>query len=77
MRRWLKWTGLALVAALLAAAVGVAVATAATKLPGSELTPAGYRQSTSVYVKMRDGVEIAVTILLPPDIKSGRASAGF
>jgi putative CocE/NonD family hydrolase len=71
MRRWLKWTGLALVAVLLAAAVGVVVATAATKLPGSEVTPAGYRQSTSVYVKMRDGVEIAVTTLLPPDLKTG------
>jgi uncharacterized protein len=70
MRRWLKWTGLALVAAFLTAAVVVAVATATTKLPGSELTPAGYRQSTSVYVKMRDGVEIAVTILLPPDLKA-------
>jgi hypothetical protein len=62
MRRWLKWAGLMLVAALLAAAGGSAVATSATKLFGSELTTAGYRQSTSLYVTMRDGVEIAVTI---------------
>jgi uncharacterized protein len=40
-------------------------------LPGEEMTPAGIRQSTSEYVKMRDGVEIAVTINLPPDLKPG------
>jgi len=71
MRRWVKWCGLALVMTLLAAAAGVAIATVATKLPGSELTTAGYRQSTSLYVKMRDGIEIAVTVLLPPDLKAG------
>lgn len=71
MRRWAKWIGLGLVVALLGGAVCVAIATAATKLPGSEMTPAGYRQTTSVYVKMRDGVEIAVTILFPPDLKPG------
>ncbi|MBV9481396.1 MAG: CocE/NonD family hydrolase [Acidobacteria bacterium] len=62
---------MALPGALLAAAVGVTVAIAGMKLPGSEITPAGYRQTTSVYVKMRDGIEIAVTILLPPDLKPG------
>ena len=71
MRRWVKWIGLGLVGASLGGAAFVAIATAATKLPGSEMTPAGYRQSTSVYVKMRDGVEIAVTVLLPPDLKAG------
>ena len=71
MRRWLKWIALVLVTTSLAAALSVAIATAATKLPCSEVTPAGYRQSTSVYVKMRDGVEIAATVLLPPDIKAG------
>ena len=70
MRRWRKWIGLALVGTFSGGAVFLAIATAATKLPGSEMTPAGYRQSTSVYVKMRDGVEIAVTILLPPDLKA-------
>lgn len=72
MHRWLKWTGLASAAVLLAAVVGVAVATVRTKLPGSEMTPAGYRQTTSVYLKMRDGVEIAVTLLLPPDLSAGQ-----
>jgi uncharacterized protein len=71
MRRWTKWIGLGLVGTFLSGAAFLAVATAATKLPGLEMTPAGYRQSTSVYVKMRDGVEIAVTILLPPDLKAG------
>jgi putative CocE/NonD family hydrolase len=67
--RWAKWIGLGLVTASLGGAAFVAIAIVATKLPGSEMTPAGYRQSTSVYVKMRDGVEIAVTILLPHDLK--------
>ncbi|MGA7930116.1 MAG: CocE/NonD family hydrolase [Candidatus Sulfotelmatobacter sp.] len=49
----------------------VAVVTVSVKLPGEEMTPAGIRQSTSEYVKMRDGVEIAVTINLPPDLKPG------
>jgi len=66
-----KWIGLGLLVASLGVAACVAIATAVTKLPGSEMTPAGYRQSTSVYVKMRDGVDIAVTILLPPDLKPG------
>jgi uncharacterized protein len=71
MRRWAKWIGLGLIAALLGGAAFMAIATAATKLPGSEVTPAGYRQRSSFYVKMRDGVDIAVTILLPPNLKPG------
>lgn len=35
------------------------------------MTPAGFRRSTSHYVKMRDGVEIAVTIDVPSDLKGG------
>jgi uncharacterized protein len=42
-----------------------AIATTSTKLPGSEMTPAGFRESTSVYIRMRDGVKIAVTVFLP------------
>jgi hypothetical protein len=71
MRRWLKWTGLGLGAALLSAAVYLAIATALTKLPGEEMTPAGYRQSTSLYVNVRDGTEIAVTVMLPTDLNAG------
>jgi hypothetical protein len=69
MGRWFKWTGLSLVVVVLLALVGMAVATAVTQLPGEQMTPAGYRQSTSVYVKMRDGVEIAVTVILPPNLQ--------
>jgi hypothetical protein len=71
MWRWLKWIGLGLVAVSLSAAAFLAVATAIARLPGEEMTPAGYRESTSSYVKMRDGIEIAVTVLLPPDLKAG------
>jgi len=55
----------------LAATLAVVIVTARTKLPGEEMTPAGIRQSASEYVKMRDGVEIAVTINLPADLKPG------
>jgi putative CocE/NonD family hydrolase len=55
----------------LVASLVVAILTARANLPGKELTPAGIRQETSQYVKMRDGVEIAVTIDLPRDLKIG------
>ena len=69
--RWTKRIGLTLVVAVFAGIVYVAIATISVKLPGSEITPAGFRQETSTYVKIRDGVEIAVTVLLPPDLKAG------
>jgi uncharacterized protein len=72
MGRWFKWIGWSLVALVLLALVGLAVATWLTKLPGEQKTPAGYRQSTSVYVRMRDGVEIAVSVILPPDLRPGQ-----
>ena len=68
MLRWTKRIGV--VGAVLAVIVLV-IATISVKLPGSEMTPAGFRQETSTYLKMRDGVEIAVTVLLPPDMKGG------
>lgn len=72
MGRWLKRVGASFLALLFLALTGIVVATARTKVPGEETTPAGYRQSTSVYVKMRDGVEIAVTVMLPPDLQRGQ-----
>jgi putative CocE/NonD family hydrolase len=48
----------------------VAVATY-VKLPGEAMTPAGIRRSTSRYVKMRDGVELAASVYLPRDLKAG------
>jgi hypothetical protein len=55
----------------LAGLLVLAIITERTKLPGEEMTPAGLRRSTSEYVRMRDGVEIAVTVNLPADLKSG------
>jgi putative CocE/NonD family hydrolase len=60
-----------MIAAVLAAIVYVVIAAISVKLPGSEITPAGFHQETSVYIKMGDTVEIAVTVLLPPDLKAG------
>ena len=71
MRRWRKWIGLGLLTLVLLAVTFVAVATAKTKLPGEEMTSAGIRQASSEYVKMHDGVEIAVTVWLPLDWKPG------
>jgi uncharacterized protein len=39
--------------------------------PGGAIKPANVRQSSSLYVKMHDGVEIAVSVHLPPDLKEG------
>jgi uncharacterized protein len=41
------------------------------KPPGEKMTPAGMRQESSLYVEMHDGVEIAVSVYLPPDLKAG------
>lgn len=71
MRRWIRWVSLGLASLALVASILTGILAACTRLPGEEMTPAGIRQSTSTYVKMRDGVEIAVTIDLPPTLKQG------
>lgn len=71
MKRWFKRISIGVLTLALLAMFAVAVVTARTKLPGEEITPAGVRQSTSRYVKMRDGVEIAVTVDLPVDLQLG------
>ena len=71
MWRWVKWISGCLAGLLLGGLLVLAILTARTKLPGEEMTPAGIRQSTSLYVTMRDGTEIAVTVDLPADLKSG------
>jgi putative CocE/NonD family hydrolase len=43
-----------------------------TKLPGEESTPAGVRRDTALYIKMCDGVQIAVDVWLPPDYQAGQ-----
>ncbi|HXX15602.1 MAG TPA: CocE/NonD family hydrolase [Candidatus Eremiobacteraceae bacterium] len=67
-REWLQGASRALrkgLAVLLAAALSPAWA----RLPGEKTTPAGIPRSTARYVKMRDGVEIAVSLYLPKDLK--------
>jgi hypothetical protein len=77
MRKWTKRIGLSLASLVLCSALATTVLTASTHLPGNQTTPAGFRQYSSVYVKMRDGVEIAVAIMLPPDLRPNeRVSSG-
>ena len=71
MRRWFKRISAGVLSLGPLAMLALAVVTARAKLPGEEITPAGIRQSTSRYVKMRDGAEIAVTVDLPVDLKPG------
>ena len=69
--RWIAW-GLAAILGLAAVAIaGIALLAMRVKLPGEEIVPAGMRRNTSVYVRMRDGVEIAIDIWLPPGLKAG------
>jgi len=70
MLRWVKWIWGGVASLGLAGLLVLAIITERTKLPGEEMTPAGIRRSTSEYVRMRDGVEIAVTVDLPADLKS-------
>jgi putative CocE/NonD family hydrolase len=69
--RWIRPIGAGILSLGLVASIVLVIVTEKTKLPGEEMTPAGIRQSTSRYVTMRDGVEIAVTIDLPPGLKAG------
>jgi len=71
MRRLLRRVGAGVLGLALVMSVVVTVATALLELPGEENTPAGIRRSSSRYLKMRDGVEIAVSVYLPPDLKTG------
>ena len=71
MRRWLRWVGAGVLSLGLVISAVATLATARLKLPGEENTPAGIRRSTSRYLEMRDGVEIAVSVYLPPDLKGG------
>lgn len=68
--RWAKWIELSMLTAVLAGTVYVFIAAITLRPPGSEKTPAGFRQETSTYTEMRDKVEIAVTVLLPPDLRA-------
>src|SRR4029079_11973370 len=67
----MKPTGLGLLIAMALVASAPDGWAAASKMPAEVITPAGFRQATAVYVPMPDGVEIAVNVLLPPDLKPG------
>ncbi len=62
---------------LVALAVGVVAlgmllfAASQTKLVGEEMTPAGVKRITSQYLKMRDGLRIAIDVWLPEDYHTG------
>src|SRR5260370_5547068 len=71
MRRLQRWVGAGVLGLALVMSVVVTVATALLELPGEENIPAGIRRSSSRYLKMRDGVEMAVSVYLPPDLKAG------
>jgi len=71
MWSWAKRIALGGFGLTLVAALAVVILTARTKLPGELVTPAGIRESTSQYVKMRDGVEIAVNVSVPADLRPG------
>jgi hypothetical protein len=72
MPKWLKHVIFGLTG-LITFAVGVLVIlVTVTKLPGEEKTPAGIRQNTALYIKMRDGVQIAADVWLPRDYQAGR-----
>ncbi len=72
MTRWAKRTILG-AGGLAALTAGVLVILATlTKLPGEEKTPAGVRRDTALYIKMRDGVQIAADVWLPQDYQAGQ-----
>jgi putative CocE/NonD family hydrolase len=72
MSQWLKRIVLGL-AGLAALTVSVlAILATLTKLPGEEKIPAGVRRDRALYIKMRDGVQIAVDVWLPKDYQVGQ-----
>lgn len=69
--RIIRRAALLLLSCLLAITALVGTITAKTEFPGEGMTSAGIRQSSSTYIRMRDGVEIAVTVTVPIDLKPG------
>ena len=71
-KRWLKRVVLGLVGLAALTASVLAILATTTKLPGEEKTPAGLRRDTALYIKMRDGVQIAADVWLPQDYQVGQ-----
>jgi predicted acyl esterase len=70
--RWLKRIVLGLVRLVALTASILAILATSITLPGEEKTPAGVRRDTALYIKMRDGVQIAVDVWLPQDYQAGQ-----
>jgi putative CocE/NonD family hydrolase len=71
-KRWLRRIVLGLVGLAALIASVLAILATFTRLPGEEKTPAGVRRDTALYIKMRDGVQIAVDVWLPQDYQVGQ-----
>jgi putative CocE/NonD family hydrolase len=72
MSRWLKNVVLGFVGLAVLTVGALAILATVTKLPGEESTPAGVRRDTALYIKMRDGVQIAADVWLPEDYQAGQ-----
>jgi len=72
MSRWLKRIVFGLVGLAVLIAGVLAILATVTKLSGEEKTPSGVRRDTALYLKMRDGVHIAVDVWLPQDYLAGQ-----
>src|SRR5262245_51928838 len=70
MRRSAKWISTVILSLLLLLSVVFRIARQRSKLPDEQFTPGGLRRSSSTYVKVRDGTEIAVSVDLPVDWKA-------
>ena len=71
MRRTFTILAISLASFLAIAAVILTIGRIRSKLPDEQTTPGGLRRSSSVYVPMRDGTDIAVSVLLPSDWHAG------
>src|SRR5690348_11352066 len=71
-KRWLKRVVLGLVGLAVLTVSVLAILATTTRLPGEEETRAGIRRDTALYVKMRDGVQIAADVWLPHDYQAGQ-----
>ncbi|HEY1471612.1 MAG TPA: CocE/NonD family hydrolase [Candidatus Acidoferrum sp.] len=71
MSRFLRVLVTATASLILLIAVVLLIARQTSRLPDEQFTSGGLRQSTSTYVPMRDGVEIAVSVILPTDWRAG------
>jgi putative CocE/NonD family hydrolase len=71
-KRWPKRIVIGLLGSAVLSVSILAILASTTKLPGEEKTPAGVRQDTALYVKMRDGVQIAADVWLPQDYQAGQ-----